>query len=395
MPPISTPPGPTSEHDLLNDPASPPSSSMGPINSMDLRTDDAPPPLLPTDPNAPLTFVPHTPEGAVSGQPVRIRTGRYGVLEEHELIRLLDTIEDERARGRFRESVYISVFVWLAVAGLVLFGPRYLWHAPRVRLASDILRERELATISLPPTPHLAPVAPPRIDSKTMERLRTMTRETARRAPSPVPERAPAPPPANLPNAPTPTVNIPRPPPPVVTPQPSRLPPPVVAEAPTPQAPTRPSFNSGSGTAGQSIQDALNNVARTRGGGGGDMPSGPSRRNSPIGTGYEIVSDTQGVDFGPYIRRILSDIKRNWLPLLPEETRPPLLKQGEDQIRFKIGPDGSILAMVPEGSTHDEAIDRSCWSAITSENQFPPLPKEFHGPNLELRIRFMVNERQD
>ena len=62
-----------------------------------------------------------------------------------------------------------------------------------------------------------------------------------------------------------------------------------------------------------------------------------------MNTGAEVLSDTQGVDFGPYLRRILSDIKRNWEPLpVPEEARPPLNKQGETLIRFVINPDGSI-----------------------------------------------------
>ena len=68
MSPISTPPEPVSERDTLPEPES-------------SRT---PEPLMPADPDAPLTFIPHTPEGAVGNQPVRIRTGRYGVLEEHE-----------------------------------------------------------------------------------------------------------------------------------------------------------------------------------------------------------------------------------------------------------------------------------------------------------------------
>ena len=111
-----------------------------------------------------------------------------------------------------------------------------------------------------------------------------------------------------------------------------------------------------------------------------------------MGTGAEILSDTQGVDFGPYIRRILSDIKRNWIPLIPEEARPPLNKQGETLVRFTILPDGRIAAMNLDGSSQDQSIDRACWGAITGEGQFPPLPANFHGPNLELRIDFFTNK---
>ena len=72
---------------------------------------------------APLSVVPHEGASRTVAAPVHIiRTNRYGHLEEHELIKLLDTIEDERARGRFRESIYISLIIWLAVAWVLFYG---------------------------------------------------------------------------------------------------------------------------------------------------------------------------------------------------------------------------------------------------------------------------------
>jgi outer membrane biosynthesis protein TonB len=111
--------------------------------------------------------------------------------------------------------------------------------------------------------------------------------------------------------------------------------------------------------------------------------------------GVDILSDTQGVDFDPYLRRLLGDIKRNWEPLLPPEAGSPLFKQGETYIRFTILPDGSIksASMHLDGSTHDVAIDKSCWNAITSEGQYPPLPKNFRGSEFELRIHFLTNKQ--
>ena len=108
--------------------------------------------------------------------------------------------------------------------------------------------------------------------------------------------------------------------------------------------------------------------------------------------GVEVLSDMQGVNFDPYIRRLIADIYRNWLPLIPEECRPPLSKQGETLVRFTILPDGRIGAMHLDGSTHDDAINRAAWGSITSEGQFPPLPSQFHGPNLELRLHYYVNK---
>jgi TonB family protein len=98
------------------------------------------------------------------------------------------------------------------------------------------------------------------------------------------------------------------------------------------------------------------------------------------------------VNFQPYLARIMREIYEQWIPLIPEEAQPPLNKQGVTQIRFTINPDGTIAAMHLDGSTHDDALNRAAWGSITGVGQFPPLPKEFHGPNLELRIHYLVNK---
>ena len=197
---------------------------------------------------------------------------------------------------------------------------------------------------------------------------------------------APTPAPPAPTQAATPTPPAPTPPPPA--PQPTQQ---ALIEAPKP-APTRPNFANPNQTAGDIVRQAAQQAAHNRGSGeytpGG--PGGGGRQG--MGEGVQILSDTQGVDFGPYIRRILEDIKRNWYPLIPEEARPPLNKQGETLIRFTILPDGRIAAMNLDGSSQDTAIDRACWGGITGVGQFPPLPANFKGPNLELRVDFFTNK---
>jgi hypothetical protein len=39
-------------------------------------------------------------------------------------------------------------------------------------------------------------------------------------------------------------------------------------------------------------------------------------------------------------------------------------------------------------SSGDVALDRPAYGSITASDPFPPLPPEFTGPYLELRIRF-------
>ena len=126
-------------------------------------------------------------------------------------------------------------------------------------------------------------------------------------------------------------------------------------------------------------------------GSNGDIGAGIPVAHQGLNTGVDILSDTMGVNFDPYLKKIIREIYETWLPLIPEETRPPLNKSGTTQIRFIILADGKIGGMYLEDSTHDDAINRAAWGSITGVGQFPPLPNEFHGPNLELRIRYLVN----
>jgi TonB family protein len=332
------------------------------------------------------------PNSAPPNQPIKVRTGRYGELEEHELIHLLDSLDDERSKARFRESVYISVIIYLAIVWFLFYGPRVLFHQPRLINPVDVLKERDKqltylnAPKDLPRTATKAPKPrPQQLDQKTLQQLEAM-----RKAAPPAPTAPQPPTPAPPVTQPAPTqAATPLPP----APQPQQTQPPAqqaMVEAPKP-VPTRPNFGNPNQTAGDAIRQAAQNAAHDHGS-AGDYSGGASSGRSGMGTGAEILSDTQGVDFGPYIRRILNDIKRNWIPLIPEEARPPLNKQGETLIRFTILPDGRIAAMTLDGSSQDQAIDRACWGGITGVGQFPPLPANFHGPNLELRIDFLTNK---
>ncbi len=334
------------------------------------------------------------PNSAPPVQPVKVRTGRYGELEEHELIHLLDSLDDERSKARFRESIYISFIIYLGIIWFLFYGPRVLFHQPKLISPVDVLKERDKQLTFLDnPTnlPKLAPrpkattekAHPPQQapDQKTLQRLQEM-----RKAEAPTPTPAPAQP-ATTQTAPTPPA--PQPPPPAPAPTQQAL-----IEAPKP-APTRPNFSNPNQTAGDVVRQAAQQAARNRDS-GDYAPGRPGGAQQGMGTGVQILSDTQGVDFGPYIRRILADIKANWIPLIPEEARPPLNKQGETLIRFTIMPDGHIKAtadgMVLDGPSGDAAIDRACWGGITGVGQFPPLPANFKGPYLELRVDFFTNK---
>ncbi len=338
------------------------------------------------------------PSPAPPNPPAKVRTGRYGELEEHELIHLLDSLDDERSRARFRESIYISLIFYLAVGWFLFYGPRVLFHQPRLISPADVLKDRDKQLTFLDAPKDLSKSLPPKsrkvisdkdrmqqtthpaLDKKTLAQLQAM-----RKAGTPAPARQ---------AQPTPQAPAPQPqqqPPPAPLPQhPPQQPQQAMADAPKP-APTRPNFSSPNQTAGDAVRQAAQDAMRDHGS-GGDYGQNAPLSHQGANTGVEVLSDTMGVDFGPYLRRILGDIKRTWLPLIPEEARPPLNKQGETLIRFTISPDGRIAAMSLDGSSQDTAIDRAAWGGIVGVGQFPPLPAGFKGPNLELRIDFLVNK---
>jgi TonB family protein len=228
--------------------------------------------------------------------------------------------------------------------------------------------QQHSAPVLKPPPPH------PQIDRKTMQQLQQQARLAAPTPPPPVQpqeEARTAAPPVPQPAAPLPSAPKPA--------QPS-------VESPLPAAPN-PNFAQNQSARG-AIQDAMRGALSGR---GGASYGSPSSTRGPLQAGATILSDTMGVDFSAYMRRLHDDIQRNWDPLIPEEVEPPLMKKGIVGIRFTILPDGKIGAMTLETRSGDVALDHAAWNAITSEGQFPPLPRQFHGPQLELRVGFFYN----
>jgi hypothetical protein len=148
----------------------------------------------------------------------------------------------------------------------------------------------------------------------------------------------------------------------------------------------------GSQNPNDQLRDAMKNATRNPGTGGGQLPGrGGLPMHPGAGEGLQILSDTQGVDFSGWLQRWYHETKNTWDPLIPDEVNPPILKSGQVMIRFRVGPNGRLLEpMYLEGRSGDVALDRAAWGALTGSN-YPPLPRDFHGPYLELRAIFMYN----
>src|SRR5580693_4986953 len=108
----------------------------------------------------------------------------------------------------------------------------------------------------------------------------------------------------------------------------------------------------------------------------------PETQKAPPG-GVQILSDTEGVDFAPYLTRWRLITDKTWQGLMPVEANAPILLKGIVVIQFKVLPNGEVTGMILDGRSGYTNLDRAAWGAITASS-YPPLPTEFHGPYLEL-----------
>jgi len=147
-------------------------------------------------------------------------------------------------------------------------------------------------------------------------------------------------------------------------------------------------------TPGEAIQQSLQAAARGRasgaGAGDGDSMGQFQNVNPNFSTeGPIILSDTQGVDFGPYLARVVYTVKRNWYAVIPEAAR--LGQKGRVSVVFEILRDGSVPQLRLVASSGADSLDRAALSGVHASIPFPPLPTEFTGQHLVLQFFFLYN----
>jgi TonB family protein len=139
----------------------------------------------------------------------------------------------------------------------------------------------------------------------------------------------------------------------------------------------------------------------THGGSGisvGDQDGGlepmPGIRPNPalgkVGSALELLSDPQGVDFKPYLQRILAAVRRNWMAVIPESAR--LGRQGKVLVRFTITRDGSLQKFEIAMQSGTDALDKAAVAGISASQPFPPLPPEFKAGWIRLQLTFRYNQ---
>ncbi len=328
---------------------------------------------LPMNPRGPLETSPSDSRG--------LRGSRWVDYDTHELLEMIGELEDERRWSRLREGFWLALLVHILFFSAITWIPTYIFKVPKIVDPFDAISKRkDLTYLDLPPDalretqPKVAPRPlpdRPLIDKKTLDELNRESPPT----PPPPPEQQQAP------EQPKPQPSQPIPP----NPQ-SQV------EAPRPAAvPAKPNFAMGPGNPADQLKQDMQNAMRGGHSSYGDAPTGGLQMHPGAGTGgVQVLSDTQGVDFSEWLARWHYITQLTWDPLIPDEVNPPILKSGVVVIRFKVLPNGQVTDMQLDGRSGDTGLDRAAWGAI-SGSSYPNLPREFHGPYLELRAYFLYN----
>jgi len=296
----------------------------------------------------------------------------------------------------WREGVLLSVIAHLAGVIVLLLAPRLFPGDPAARAralvaAEQAPREQTRFVFVAPRVERPAPKAPDRAEMSDIDRM-ARAPERAERPTNPLPfargnspervEQAPRQSARGQGPQPDPAAGRPTP----NTAPDNRLDAPESHSAlqiPAARPPGAQSGASGrSPTAGGSLGDALRNLERYTQSGSFDNPGGAGGQFGP-----EIQFDTKGVEFGPWIRRFIAQVKRNWF--IPYAA---MSMKGHSVITFNVHKDGSISDISVLGPSAVDAFNNAAVGALSGSNPTQPLPPEYPSDKAFFTVTFFYNE---
>jgi TonB family protein len=306
---------------------------------------------------------------------------------------------DAADRPRKRRAAVLSVVVHVAlVVALVTLPKAFFEPAPRTASVQ--------ITPLIEPLTELTQNAPTKgkIDKEfnatelhPRPRIQIpMVMPSASMPPRPAEPPKPAPPLPEPPKVETavkemPKVELPQAPPPQIQPVET---PKLAFETPGPPPPPVPPGQSRVPVPDTSVSGAIRGAARSASAGGLVVSdSSPGLNLPPLpgsqGSNMQLLSDPQGVDFRPYLTRILASVRLHWQSVMPESAK--LGRRGLVAIQFSISRNGGVPKLVIAEASGTEALDRAAVAGISASVPFPPLPSEFKGDRIVLQMNFAYN----
>ncbi len=97
--------------------------------------------------------------------------------------------------------------------------------------------------------------------------------------------------------------------------------------------------------------------------------------------------DTKGVEVGPWLRRFVSQVRRNWFVPLAAQTM-----SGHVVLQFNIHKDGTITDIAVVQPSGIQSFNIAAYNAIQGSSPTEPLPPEYPSPVAFFTVTFYYNE---
>jgi TonB family protein len=133
---------------------------------------------------------------------------------------------------------------------------------------------------------------------------------------------------------------------------------------------------------GGSLGDALRNLQQYVQNETFNNPQGGNDR-----PGATIQFDTRGVEFGPWLRRFVAQVRRNWF--IPQAA---MVLKGHVVLQFNIHRSGEITDIVILQPSAVDSFTQAAYGAIFSSNPTAPLPPEYPLDKALFTVTFYYNE---
>jgi TonB family protein len=140
-----------------------------------------------------------------------------------------------------------------------------------------------------------------------------------------------------------------------------------------------PQARAGSGALGEALRNLQKYVQKES----LENPSGGDTQKF----GPFIQFDTKGVEFGPWIRRFVAQVKRNWF--IPYAA---MTMRGHVVLQFNVHKDGRITDVAVVGPSSVDAFNNAASNAIVTSNPTEPLPPEYPADKAFFTVTFYYNE---
>ena len=129
------------------------------------------------------------------------------------------------------------------------------------------------------------------------------------------------------------------------------------------------------GEALRNLQQYVQNESFNNPQGGNDRP------------GATIQFDTKGVEFGPWLRRFVAQVRRNWF--IPQSA---MVMSGNVVLQFNIHRNGQITDVAVVRPSPIDSFNNASYGAIVSSNPTEPLPPEYPVDQAFFTVTFYYNE---